>query len=372
MASVRAYKTGTGGRRYEVRWREDGKARSKTLTTSADAKHFANETERRLRMGGLHADRAETFGVLADSWLERYRAGMEGKRKPREKTLEAVEISLKHLAPLRDVRVDKIGLAEVEQLVLPIATRTPTTGKNVVEHLKRILRSSAKRRQPIDLSALEAYVARVVARDGVFLTWEQVQEIESFMPEFIRRIVPIAVLTLCRQGELLGIRDTDVDFEAGTVTITGQVQKGKRVATKTGAGRRTIDLGPYMLDLIREQQGVRASNPQGLLFPTITGKVFLRDNFYGRYFKPAAIAAGAGRFEKVAGVQRYRGLTFHGLRHTGASLMIAANVDVKTISERMGHTDGGALVLRTYGHLYKGRGREAALKLEQLVSGADT
>jgi integrase len=37
--------------------------------------------------------------------------------------------------------------------------------------------------------------------------------------------------------------------------------------------------------------------------------------------------------------------TFHDLRHTGASLMIAAGCHVKVIAEQMGHADGGALVL---------------------------
>ena len=50
-------------------------------------------------------------------------------------------------------------------------------------------------------------------------------------------------------------------------------------------------------------------------------------------------------------------LTFHDLRHTGASLMIAAGCHVKVIAEQMGHADGGALVLRRYGHLYKGARR---------------
>jgi integrase len=44
-------------------------------------------------------------------------------------------------------------------------------------------------------------------------------------------------------------------------------------------------------------------------------------------------------------------LTFRDLRHTGASLMIAAGCHVKVIAEQMGHSDGGALVLRLYGHL---------------------
>jgi integrase len=63
-------------------------------------------------------------------------------------------------------------------------------------------------------------------------------------------------------------------------------------------------------------------------------------------------------------------LTFHDLRHTGASLMIAAGCHVKVISEQMGHSDGGVLVLKRYGHLYKGARRQAANTLESHVFGA--
>jgi integrase len=77
----------------------------------------------------------------------------------------------------------------------------------------------------------------------------------------------------------------------------------------------------------------------------------------GRYFKPAARAAGIPE------------LTFHDLRHTGASLMIAAGCHVKVIAERMGHADGGALVLQRYGHLYAGARRQAAQALESHIRG---
>ena len=74
-----------------------------------------------------------------------------------------------------------------------------------------------------------------------------------------------------------------------------------------------------------------------------------------RVFKPAARAA------------RMPELTFHDLRHTGASLMIAAGCHVKVIAEQMGHSDGGALILKRYGHLYKGARRQAAVALESHV-----
>ena len=77
-----------------------------------------------------------------------------------------------------------------------------------------------------------------------------------------------------------------------------------------------------------------------------------------RVFKPAAKAAGIPE------------LTFHDLRHTGASLMIAAGCHVKVIAEQMGHSDGGGLVLKRYGHLYKGARLQAATVLEAHVFGA--
>ncbi len=102
---------------------------------------------------------------------------------------------------------------------------------------------------------------------------------------------------------------------------------------------------------------MRAANAGGYLFPTSAGSPFDADNFMARIFKPAARAAGIPE------------LTFHDLRHTGASLMIAAGCHVKVIAEQMGHSDGGGLVLRRFGHLYKGARRQAASALESHIFG---
>jgi integrase len=132
-------------------------------------------------------------------------------------------------------------------------------------------------------------------------------------------------------------------------------------------------VGPLVLRLLREQQLARAPNDGQLLFPSKTGLPFDRRRFYSRYFVPAAVAAGLSTLEyDDEGRRHYAGITFHDLRHTGASLMIAAPAPAchpKVIAQQMGHADGGALVLRTYGHLYRGARKAAALALEQLVLG---
>jgi hypothetical protein len=66
----------------------------------------------------------------------------------------------------------------------------------------------------------------------------------------------------------------------------------------------------------------------------------------------------------------FEGFTFHLLRHTAGSLMAVAGMDPAVAAERMGHTDGGALFLKTYRHLYEGEKRTQANRLDALVRSA--
>ncbi len=356
MASIRPYRTPAGGRRYEVRYRESsGRQRSRAFSVHKDALAFRLDVERRRQAGELYEAPRVRFGQLAQAWLERFERGTEGRVRPRAKTVAVTRETLRCLAPLFALPLEQVRRPVAEDLVGQIATEAPRRAEMTLALLKRILRSAEERGYRIDQAVLRARIGRPDEREPVFLTWEEVDELRSWIPEYIGRIVPIAVLTLCRQGELLGLRERDVDFDAGAVTVSAQANASGRAQPKTRAGRRTIDVGPLALRLFREQQLARTPNEGGLLFPTRTGELFDRSHFMGRVFKPAARAAGVPE------------LTFHDLRHTGASLMIAAGCHVKVIAEQMGHSDGGALVLRRYGHLYKGARKQAALALEAHV-----
>jgi Phage integrase family len=76
-----------------------------------------------------------------------------------------------------------------------------------------------------------------------------------------------------------------------------------------------------------------------------------KDNFMARIFRPAVRRA------------ELDGLTFHDLRHTYASLMVASGVSPHVIAEQLGHADA-RLVLQRYGHLYPGASRQATLALD--------
>jgi integrase len=194
----------------------------------------------------------------------------------------------------------------------------------------------------------------------------------------ISRIVPVAALTGAREGELFALRAGDVDLADETLLVvsTGTNRRGR---TKTSGSKRTIDLPPLAAQLLREQLLARWHTSSQLVFPAPEGGVWNKDNFTARVFRPAVqkVADRYRRQHRVASdeLTPFDGLTFHDLRHTCASLMIAAAnhagagqaVTIKSIAEQLGHTDGGVLVLRRYGHLFKGTRRQAALALDRYV-----
>jgi len=59
-------------------------------------------------------------------------------------------------------------------------------------------------------------------------------------------------------------------------------------------------------------------------------------------------------------------LHHHTLRHTWASWAIASGMDIKTVAYLLGHSDGGALLLKTYAHLLPGQASTAIKKLDTM------
>jgi integrase len=202
--------------------------------------------------------------------------------------------------------------------------------------LKRILKAAEERGQQVDRAIYGIRIAKADEREPRFLTWEEAEELQSWMPEYVCRIVPVAILTMLRRAEILGLRDGDIDFASGSIAVFSQHQDGERVKTKTRAGRRTVDVGPRSLALLREQQLARSPGADGYLFPAPEGGPFDGDNFFSRVFKPAARHAGMPE------------LTFHDLRHTGASLMIAAGRQGDRRADgSLGRRDARPTALRT-------------------------
>ena len=96
------------------------------------------------------------------------------------------------------------------------------------------------------------------------------------------------------------------------------------------------------------------AGPEGLVFPAPEGGFLRPENFRNRSWLPAVKAAGVAP------------LRVHDLRHTCASLAIAAGGDVKVLQRMLGHASA-ALTLDRYGHLMPGQERSVADRLDEMA-----
>jgi len=145
--------------------------------------------------------------------------------------------------------------------------------------------------------------------------------------------------TGCRKGEAGQIAWQDVDFDAGEIVVRGDANTG----TKNGELRR-VPLIPDARALFERMRGDRSGE-------SLDAKVFcVRE-----------CQKALDRACKKVGVDR---ITHHDLRHLFATRCIESGVDIPTVSRWLGHKDGGALAMKTYGHLR----REHSIAQAQRVS----
>jgi integrase len=141
-----------------------------------------------------------------------------------------------------------------------------------------------------------------------------------------------------RRGEAAGLRWGDLDLDAGTLTVTGQLQQlsGRLVAgpPKSDAGRRVIALDKTTIAALREhrlrQQAERAAAgtrwaETGYVFATKTGRPFGPDRMT-RLLRGLVAASGLPP------------VTLHGLRHGAAILALAVGTDLKVVQDQLGHS----------------------------------
>jgi integrase len=367
MASIRSRVRDDGSRSYQVR---GPGIPTRTFLRKAAAEEYRVKAENRRRSAGMRyvePAAAELFGVELDRYIARKEAH---GRQP--STLRALRETAHVLRPLRSRPVPELRRDEVEDLLTGVASRAPRRAQMACGLVKAVLRAAQERGQFVDVAIFRIERPRVHEREPVLLDLDQVDELASWMPEHIRRVVPFAALTGMRAGELLSLRDAQLDLRHGDLWIP----RGK-----TAAARRRVILPAEAVTLLREQLLARAPGVKTneerlrieLVFAAWGGGVFDRNRLMERHFRPAAVAAGLGTFtvrhENGKRREHYDGPTLHDLRHTAISLMATAGWRPEHIAEQVGHTDGGVLILRRYRHLFPDEMEQQRAKLDALVSG---
>jgi len=141
-----------------------------------------------------------------------------------------------------------------------------------------------------------------------------------------------------RRGEAAGLRWSDLDLDAGTLSVSGQLQQlGGRMAVappKSDAGRRVIALDRTTIAALREHKARQEAERDtaagkwgetGYVFTTLAGRPVGPDRLT-RLFRKLVTASGLPP------------VTLHGLRHGAATLALAAGTDLKVVQDQLGHS----------------------------------
>jgi integrase len=325
-----------------------------------------------------------TVGQLLDKWLEM------GEQSQRPRTLyeNRRKIEARIRPTLGDVRLDKL-----EPDVLDAAYKkwlddglSPAT----VHKYHSILSAACQRAVKwgwIDRSPTErATPPSVIRKEMVVPTPEQlstlVREAEADDP-VLASAIALAALTGCRRGELIALRWSDIDLDAGILRIAKSltVARGEKHEgpTKTHQGR-TLALDSIGVEVLRRRWSYIEELAAEAESPLIDDPYVLSYNANGalpanpdtlthrfhalcvRMEKPALTRLRkkkrkAARSE-LAPADRWP-FRFHDLRHFSVTTLIAAGVDIRTVAERHGHARA-TMTLDRYAHALPERDREAA------------
>jgi integrase len=174
------------------------------------------------------------------------------------------------------------------------------------------------------------------------------------VPERYRVAVAAGLFSGLRLSELLGLTWGDIDFRGDVIRVRHQLGRdGKRRALKTAAARRDVILmGQLAAELRKLRLASAFSTDDDLVFCSATGQTVGHRNLTARGLQKAAKRGDL------------KGVTFHVLRHTFASILIAQGHDPVFVSRQLGHANA-AITLKVYAHLFDAA-RHAQAAREQL------
>ena len=177
-------------------------------------------------------------------------------------------------------------------------------------------------------------------------------------------VVALAIATGMRRGELLALQWQDVDLKHCQISCERsleQTRAGLRIkGPKSKHGRRTISLPSSAVALLREHHKAQLELrlQLGMGEPSSDALVFC--DYEGKPIGPNHLSVMWRRALARLDIPKIK---FHALRHSHASALIAAGVDVVKVSRRLGH-GSATITLNVYAHLFTKTDDSAAVAIE--------
>jgi integrase len=264
------------------------------------------------------------------------RLELRGRKKSHRLTVESDLRN--HIAPFFSGReLARIGPRDIERYIATkLGTLAPKTVRNHLGTMHSVfelgMRMGWCERNPVKLAdrpVIKSTETRIKFLDQAEL--EQLLAV-SYLPDAFGSIEAVLYLTAAmtglRQGELIGLRWRDVDFEARRVRVVSPYVRGEFNDPKSEDSGRSVPLAQRVADALAD---LRARS----LYPADSDLVFAHPET-GRPLDRSKLVR---RFKRALERAQVRRITFHELRHTFGTRMAASGVPLRTLQHWMGHAD---------------------------------
>jgi integrase len=344
-----------------------GKRASRSFKTKAEAQEWLRSMQTKLDRGFDYQGSKVSLGEYLTQWLEAAKAYLRDMT-----AIHYQQVIRSHILPgIGSVRLADLTLFRLERFYSELVQAG--VGIRTVRIVHSILHISLGKAvhygllmtNPTQGAALPRYQH---AEMRVLDESQVVQFLVAAHGSHYEALYYLAINTGMREGELFGLKWSDLHWDMGVLYVQRQVQsipgKGKIFTEpKTVAGRRPLKLGEGVLQKLRihkEQQAFQKAlavnkwKENDLVFPTRIGTPE----------DPGNLRKDFLRVLDMAGLPHIR---FHDLRHTSASIQLNRGVPILVVSKRLGHAKPST-TLNVYSHLYMESQDEPARIMDEILT----
>lgn len=321
----------------------------------------------------------EQSKISVKQWFETWLAEYTGAVKDSTRTSYRQHMNNHIIPALGAVKLSELTPAACQKFinelsrVKGLSAKTVKNVHGVLHHaLKQAVRLGYMRMNPTEACTLPRIEkAKIEPLDAP----EIKRLLDVLGDDVYSDVLRVDIFTGMREGEILGLQWSCVDFDRGTITIEKQLSRPRvkgeeyRFTSLKNDKPRTVQPAPFVMQILKRQrrrqaeQRIQAGGAwddcgfPDLVFTSETGK-YLNYSIVLRHLKKALEAAGLP--EK----------RFHDLRHTYAVSSLQAGDDVKTVQENLGHHTA-AFTLDQYGHVTESMRQASAQRMEAFINGLE-
>jgi len=326
----------------------------------------------------LNKQEGKSVSEWLETWLKKFVLD-----KVKVKTYERYCCSVnRHIVPyIGDISLSRLKAEDIQNMLNQLIEN----GGDDADGLAPRTVNSARRtligalRKAVDLEIIQRNPATATTPSKAekakieILTHDEsktVRDVAKLEGEVAYIIVLLALTTGMRIGEIFGLHWTDIDLGKGRLLVDQTLVSTNhgyylQATAKTKSSHRSIPLPQVTIEALKKYKGWQ-EDQQALLLNKYADKNIVIINPFGAYLDPSKFSYTTfKRILKRANIER--DFRFHDLRHTHATLLLEQGINIKVVSERLGHSTI-RITLDTYSHVVKSMQDDAVNAIQEIMT----